>query len=197
MEESGENENKTIRELIADEGNELIRNIIESRKLYDYHPKEFFSGYARSRQKDWFEQIGILKLPDILVKVESVDERRKIVKWFDDYKFYYLHEFKRLGQGIDSYSTVEQQMLIFYFLKRANIFDTDNISESKKKQSIIFSRLLNRGEDSFYDHYKKVESTKHERKYFTKENLLTIRPLFEACEMDEVLKLIDKELAKK
>lgn len=86
----------------------------------------------------------------------------------------------------------KQQILILHYLGFL-----DQIDSETTKKAILFSRLLNRNEQNIREFITYVNGRKiEESEIKTESNIKAVRKVFEDSEMNEVIELIDKDLAK-
>jgi len=92
--------------------------------------------------------------------------------------------------------TSKQQILVIYYLAKYKIIDLDKLHPDISGQSRVIHALLNREEGNVAKYLREVRTDKLMHKYFTIENLETIKKVFLVGKQEEIVNEIESELNK-
>lgn len=192
-----ENNIKTVGELIADQNNNNLEYLIESRQIFKTKPIDFFEGMSDSSKLELHEKIRSIEVFSLIGDTSiPKEEKQQIIEWFKEYEVY-LIRLKKTKQQFYINTTLDQQLLIVHFLEEANYLEfEEDLKHNYKRKSFVLAGLLNRAQPTFYDHLKKFHNTNYQYKYYKLDDLKEVKKIFEDAKMDDVIALIDKEIQK-
>ena len=187
-----ENNIKTLQDFIDDTIYHGQDELIETLKICDYDPVEFFSQCSPKHKSEWFEKIDKTNIGDIIEsKNLNEKEKHRIYKWIKKYVFYRTNEIKN-NCHLQYHSTVKEQLYILQLLKEEGIILPMKISQDLTKQSAILSLLLNRAETTFYQHQKNFNPND---KSLNDKSLKKIQNAFKDAGMNKVAEKIEKKIS--
>lgn len=99
------------------------------------------------------------------------------------------------GQQND-FATTTQQLLLIYYLEKADILSFDRTKLDDSKINRLFSLLINRGWDNIKKNWRDLNKETNHKRIFTELNLYSIKKAFEELNFNQLVELIDKDINK-
>lgn len=167
-------------------------NIIQTLKICDYDPFEFFKNNTSKQKSEWFEKIDKIRLGEVFSSGKySNEDLLKLKKWLDKY-ILYRTEAIRLDNNIQYYTTIKEQLYVMHLLQKFEIFHRMKISQDLNKQSLVLSLLFNRAPVTFYKNLK----IKKDNLGLDEISLTKIKKVFESINNTEIVNYINKDIQK-
>lgn len=163
-------ESRTVGDWLADFNDQWMETLIKSGQLFKIDYYDLIRLMDNTNRALLFERINQISFLDFAE--ESELDRKLVMNWLDRYRYCQIL-WKQSNKQFVSQATTNQQIVLYYYLKKLELIDIDIFEDSTHK-SMILSVLLNRNYDNIRKALREADLKKKEHVYLTNSNLILL-----------------------